>query len=94
MNEDGTKKYQFYAALSIVLICIAYLFICAWHKPVIDLTAPVLSLITLLVGYYWGSSKGSVDKSDTINTMASKPSNDETLNSLSTLNKEIKDGQK
>ena len=61
---DDAKKYQFPAALLIVLICLAYLFICAWHKPVVDLTAPVLSTITLLIGYYWGSSKTSQERSE------------------------------
>lgn len=64
--EDKTKKYQFSAAMLVILFCIAYLFVCAWHKPVVDLTAPVLSIITLLLGYYWGSSKGSADKSETL----------------------------
>jgi hypothetical protein len=62
--NDTAKRYQFAAALAIILICISYLFVCAWHKPVIDLTAPVLSIITLLIGYYWGSSKSSQERSE------------------------------
>ena len=64
--DDQAKKYQFPAAIFIVVLCLAYLFICAWHKPEIDLTAPVLGVVMLLLGYYWGSSKSSQDKGMTI----------------------------
>ena len=64
MNEDTVKKYQFVAAVMIICICLAYIFIAAWHAPKVDLTAPVLSIITLLLGYYWGSSKSSQERSD------------------------------
>ena len=67
--NDMTKKYQFFAAVFIILVGLGYIFLCAFWKPVVDLTAPILGLIMLLTGYYWGSSKGSQDKADTMKTM-------------------------
>jgi len=64
MSNELVRKYQFIAAMSIILVLIGYIFLCAFIKPIIDLTTPILSLITLLVGYYWGSSKSSQERSD------------------------------
>ena len=59
MSDDTIKTYQFMGAMAIIFICIAYLFICIWIKPMVDLSAPVLSIITFLLGFYYGSSKAS-----------------------------------
>jgi hypothetical protein len=45
---------------------IGYFFLCAFIKPVVDLTTPLLGLAMLLVGYYWGTSKSSADKDKVI----------------------------
>ena len=66
---DISRSNQFWAAVFLILLGVAYVFVCAWHKPVIDLSAPILSIITLLLGYYWGSSKGSADKSAAMNNV-------------------------
>ena len=56
------KKEMFYAAVLLILVLFAYCFICIWVKPVVDLSTPILGVVMLLIGYYWGSSKGSADK--------------------------------
>jgi hypothetical protein len=59
--DDKTK--MFYAAVSI-----GYLFLSHFYKPVgIDSSAFFISIASGLTGYYWGSSKGSQDKTNILN---------------------------
>jgi hypothetical protein len=60
---DDLKMKMFYAACILLLFLLGYCFVCVWIKPIIDLTTPILNLIMLLLGYYWGTSKSSSDKS-------------------------------
>jgi hypothetical protein len=64
--EDRLKISMFWAACAFILICLAYCFVCIWNEPKIDLTTPIIALITGMVGYYWGSSKSSADKTKAI----------------------------
>ncbi len=70
--EERIRLLSFTSAVFIVIVCLGYVVMCAWHKPAIDLSAPVLSIITLLLGYYYGSSKSSQDKSERIEKMEKK----------------------
>jgi hypothetical protein len=64
--DDKTK--MFYAAVAIVGVCIGYLFLSHFYKPVgIDSSAFFISIASGLTGYYWGSSKGSQDKTNILN---------------------------
>lgn len=59
------KTNTFYAALSIILFCFLYLFVAHFWKPVgTDSSAFFIAIASGIVGYYWGSSKGSQDKTD------------------------------
>lgn len=61
--DDKTK--MFYAACCIVGICIGYLFMSHFYKPIgIDSSAFFISIASGLTGFYWGSSKGSQDKDE------------------------------
>lgn len=60
--NDKLTLYMFLAATVYIAVVMAYCFILIWTKPVVDLTAPLLSIGTLLLGYYWGTSKSSSDK--------------------------------
>jgi hypothetical protein len=64
--DDKIKLYSFYAAVMFVLIGLVYCFILIWLKPTVDLATPILGLVMLLIGYYWGTSKSSADKDKTI----------------------------
>jgi hypothetical protein len=64
--DDKLKMRMFYAACGFVLIVLLYCFFCFFQKPQLDMTTPLLGLAMLLVGYYWGTSKGSSDKSEII----------------------------
>ena len=63
--NDKLIFYQFLAAVAFIMIAVGYCFLCMFFKPVVDLTAPILSMATLLLGYYWGTSKSSADKDRT-----------------------------
>jgi hypothetical protein len=63
MGNDA-KKYQFPAAIGLIVVCLAYIFLTIWHKPISDQSAAVLGIIMLLIGYYWGSSKTSQERSE------------------------------
>jgi hypothetical protein len=64
--DDKLKQKMFYAACVFVLIVLVYCFLCFFQKPQLDMTTPLLGMAMLLVGYYWGTSKGSADKTETI----------------------------
>ncbi len=70
--EDKVRLYSFFAAALFILACLTYVFICIWIKPAIDLTVPVMGIITFLLGFYYGSSKSSQDKSDRIEKVEKK----------------------
>jgi hypothetical protein len=63
---DKLNTRMFYAACCFVSVVLIYCFFCFFQKPQLDMTTPLLGLAMLLVGYYWGTSKGSADKSETI----------------------------
>jgi len=60
--DDKLKQWMFIAAFLLLLITLAYCFVCIWVKPVVDLSTPILGITMLLIGYYWGTSKSSADK--------------------------------
>lgn len=60
--DDKIKLYMFLAATIYIGIVLGYCFVLVWIKPLMDLSAPLLSIGTLLLGYYWGTSKSSSDK--------------------------------
>lgn len=64
--DNKLKTRMFYAACVFVGVVLVYCFLCFFQKPQLDMTTPLLGLAMLLVGYYWGTSKGSSDKSETI----------------------------
>ena len=70
--EDKVRLYSFFAATAFITACLAYVFICIWIKPEIDLTVPVMGIITFLLGFYYGSSKSSQEKGDKITAMEKK----------------------
>ena len=72
MGEDA-KKYQFPAAIAIVGVCLAYLFMTAWLKPTIDHSSTVTGIVMLLIGYYWGSSKTSQERSEMLTKKEAAP---------------------
>lgn len=43
------------------------------------LVGDLIGIMSLLVGYYWGSSQGSKDKQKTINNLTSNDNSDNTL---------------
>lgn len=59
------KSRMFWAAVSIILICFGYLFLAHfWKATGADSSAFFISIASGVTGYYWGSSKGSADKTD------------------------------
>ncbi len=59
------RTRMFLAAVSIILICFGYLFLAHFWKPTgADSSAFFISIASGIVGFYWGSSKGSQDKND------------------------------
>lgn len=62
---DKEKTLMVFAA-GIVAAVILYMFITVWFKPVVDNTTFMVGMGMLILGYYWGSSKGSQDKNDLI----------------------------
>jgi len=61
--DDKEKKLMRFGAL-IVAAVVAYMFVTVWVKPVVDNTTFMVGMAMLIIGYYWGSSKGSQDKND------------------------------
>jgi hypothetical protein len=60
---DKEKRLMTFGAC-IVGAVVLYMFVTVFVKPVIDNSAFMVSLATFILGYYWGSSKGSQDKND------------------------------
>jgi hypothetical protein len=60
MFDKDKRLMQFGAC--IVGAVVAYMFVTIWVKPVVDNSVFMVSLATFILGYYWGSSKGSQDK--------------------------------
>lgn len=64
MND---KTPIFYAAVSIILVSFGYLFLAHfWKAGGVDSSAFFISIASGIVGYYWGSSKGSQDKDEAL----------------------------
>jgi len=61
--DDKEKKLMRFGAL-IVAAVVAYMFVTIWVSPVVDNTTFMVGMAMLIIGYYWGSSKGSQDKND------------------------------
>jgi len=62
MGDDKVKSKMFYAACFFIIVVLSYCFLCFFQTPKLDMTTPLLSFATLLIGYYWGSAKGSADQ--------------------------------
>ncbi len=62
---DKEKKLMVFAA-GIVSSVILYMFITVFVKPLVDNTTFMVGMGMLILGYYWGSSKGSQDKNELI----------------------------
>lgn len=62
------KLRMFYAALCVIGVCFGYLFVAHFYKPIgLDSSTFFIAIASGIVGYYWGSSKGSQDKTDILN---------------------------
>ena len=68
------KTKMLCAALGIVIVCFGYLFLVTFAavppsgvKYADMVTGAIISFLSGLIGFYWGSSKSSADKDTTIN---------------------------
>lgn len=75
-DQEKEKKSIRQMALFIIVVCLAYMFMASFVTVPIqgkDYSTPIVAIIMLLIGYYWGSSSGSTSKSETIDKELLKP---------------------
>jgi hypothetical protein len=100
MLDDKKFKDRFilFFAAAIVAICMAYVFLTVWVKPTTDNSTVMIGIAITVIGVYYGTSKSSQDKSETMKGMTKDvpggitPSHQATLDALKSLTKTLSGG--
>lgn len=69
--KEAFLKANIQAIIAIMVIILGF-YTLAFHDSTSDVKMAVVGLMSMVVGYYFGSSSGSKDKQKTINEMKNK----------------------